>query len=295
MQRISGNKIRKEILNELTLEISNLKQSGITPSLTVVIVGDDPASRVYVNNKKKCCEQIGIASAEIALPATTSFEELSKVIKDLNHDPKVHGILCQSPLPKQCKEDEIIKLIDPAKDVDCFHPYNLGLLCAGTPSFMPCTPFGVLQMLKRSDISTVGKKVVVIGRSNMVGRPLSVLLSLKGWDATTTLCHSRTQNLPEVCRQADILVAAIGRPQMITEEYVKEGAVVIDVGINQVNDESHPKGSYLVGDVAYDQVKEKTKAITPVPGGVGPMTIAMLMYNTINAARMQNDLKPFEL
>lgn len=295
MKRLSGTEISKAIQEELKVEVKSLRDQAVETTLAVVLVGDDPASAVYVNNKKKACERLGINSVERILPQSTTQEELLAVIKELNEDASVNGILCQVPLPPQCNEQEVIETIDPAKDVDCFHPYNVGLLATGSPRFMPCTPFGVLQILKRSGYETSGKKVAVVGRSNIVGRPLSILMSLKGWDSTVTVCHSRTKDLEAVCRDADILIGAIGMPEFITKDFVKAGAVVIDVGINRIDAPEHSKGSRLVGDVDYQGISEIAEAATPVPGGVGPMTIAMLMYNTINAARFQKGMPAFKL
>lgn len=295
MRRLSGTEISKQIKSELQLEVRRLSEQGVVPKLAVILVGDDPASAIYVNNKKKSCGELGIESLEKKLPADTSQETLLSVVRELNSDPSVNGILCQVPLPAQCNEQEVICTIDPEKDVDCFHPYNVGLLTTGMPKFMPCTPFGILQILKRSDCEVAGQNVVIVGRSNIVGRPLSVLMSLKEWNATVTVCHSRTRDLPQVCAAADILVAAIGRARFVTPDFVKPGAVVIDVGMNRIEDPTHPKGSRLVGDVDYEALENIADAATPVPGGVGPMTIAMLMYNTINAARFQAGMDRFEL
>ncbi|MGK0290098.1 MAG: methylenetetrahydrofolate dehydrogenase (NADP+)/methenyltetrahydrofolate cyclohydrolase [bacterium] len=295
MKVLSGIELRNTIEEELKVEIATLKEQDLHVGLAVILVGEDPASAVYVRNKKQACERLGVQSFEYKLPETTTQEELLKVIGELNENPKVHGILCQVPLPKQCNEEEVTLTIRPEKDVDCFHPHNVGLLATGAPHFMPCTPFGVLQLIKRNGFETKGKKVVILGRSNIVGRPLSILMSLKGWDSTVTLCHSRTENLPEVCKEADILIAAIGKPHFVKKEWVKKGAVVLDVGMNRIEDPTHPRGSRLVGDVDYDAIQDVAAAATPVPGGVGPMTIAMLMYNTINAARSLSGLPKFEL
>ena len=295
MKRLSGTEISKQIKEELKKEVISLKAQGVRPKLAVILVGDDPGSAIYVNSKKRTCAELGFGSLEKKMSADTTQSELLSVVNELNNDPSVNGILCQVPLPEQCDEQEVIQTIDPDKDVHCFHPYNLGLLTAGMPKFMPCTPFGVLQILKRSDYNTSGKNVVVLGRSNIVGRPLSILMSLKEWNATVTVCHSRTQNLPEVCATADILIVAIGRANFVTAEFVKKGAVVIDVGMNRIEDATHPKGSRLAGDVDYAGIEDIAAAATPVPGGVGPMTIAMLMYNTINAARFQAGMERFEL
>ncbi|MCP4647154.1 MAG: bifunctional 5,10-methylene-tetrahydrofolate dehydrogenase/5,10-methylene-tetrahydrofolate cyclohydrolase, partial [bacterium] len=240
-----GTEISKEIKEELKKEVERLKLQGIVPALAVILVGNDPASAVYVRNKKRTCEELGFNSIEKKLPQETSQEELLSVIRELNQNAEINGILCQVPLPVQCNEQEVIQTIVPEKDVDCFHPYNFGLLAAGIPKFMPCTPFGVLQILKRSGYETRGKNVVIIGRSNIVGRPLSILMSLKECNATVTVCHSQTRNLASVCKEADILISAIGIPHFVTPQYVKKGAVVIDVGMNRVADPSHPKGARL--------------------------------------------------
>ncbi len=295
MQIISGKAIAQSIKEDLKNEVDKLAEQNITPCLAVILVGDDPASAVYVNSKKKACEKLGILSIEKRLPHITTQEELIAVVKEYNEDPSIHGILCQVPLPPHCNEQEIIELIDPIKDVDCFHPYNVGLLATGSPRYMPCTPFGVCQILKKSGIETQGKSIVILGRSNIVGRPLSILLSLKGWDATVTVCHSLTRKREKICSEADILISAIGRSEMVTKEFVKPGAVVIDVGTNHVEDENHPKGHRLTGDVNLKDIEDKASMATPVPGGVGPMTITMLMLNTINAARLQAGLPILEL
>ena len=292
---ISGKVIGASINEELRKEVDQLKINGIEPCLAVVLVGEDPASEVYVRNKKRTCGEIGIRSIGHDLPASTTQEELEKLIQSLNDDPAVHGILCQFPLPEKLNETRVILTISPDKDVDGLHPLNAGLIAMGQPKFISCTPYGVLQMLKRSRISTSGKNAVVLGRSNLVGRPIATLLSSKGWDATVTVCHSRTANLAEVTSQADIMVAAIGIPEFVKADMVKPGAVVIDVGINRIDDPSKASGSRMVGDVAFKQVEEKASFITPVPGGVGPMTIAMLMANTVNAARWLNGMSEMDL
>ena len=292
---ISGKVISASINEELRKEVDQLKTNGIEPCLAVVLVGEDPASEVYVRNKKRTCGEIGIRSIGHDLPASTTQEELEKLIQSLNDDPAVHGILCQFPLPEKLNETRVILTISPDKDVDGLHPLNAGLIAMGQPKFISCTPYGVLQMLKRSRISTSGKNAVVLGRSNLVGRPIATLLSSKGWDATVTVCHSRTANLAEVTSQADIMVAAIGIPEFVKADMVKPGAVVIDVGINRIDDPSKASGSRMVGDVAFKQVEEKASFITPVPGGVGPMTIAMLMANTVNAARWLNGMSEMDL
>ena len=292
---ISGNIISAQINEELCLEVKQLKTKGIEPCLAVVLVGEDPASEVYVRNKKRTSEEIGMRSIGHNLPDTTTQEELETLIQSLNADPAVHGILCQFPLPEGLDETKVIQTIAPEKDVDGLHPLNAGLIAMGIPKFISCTPYGVLQMLKRSGISTSGKNAIVLGRSNLVGRPIATLLSSKGWDATVTVCHSRTSDMAEVTSQADILIAAIGIPEFVKANMVKPGAVVIDVGINRIDDPNKAKGTRLVGDVAFEEVAAKSSFITPVPGGVGPMTIAMLMVNTVNAARWQNGLTEMEL
>ena len=292
---ISGKIISAQINKELCLEVKQLKTKGIEPCLAVVLVGEDPASEVYVRNKKRTSEEIGMRSIGHNLPDTTTQRELETLIQSLNADPAVHGILCQFPLPEGLDETKVIQTIAPEKDVDGLHPLNAGLIAMGIPKFISCTPYGVLQMLKRSGISTSGKNAVVLGRSNLVGRPIATLLSSKGWDATVTVCHSRTSDLAEVTSQADILIAAIGIPEFVKANMVKPGAVVIDVGINRIDDPNKAKGTRLVGDVAFEEVAAKASFITPVPGGVGPMTIAMLMVNTVNAARWQNGLTEMDL
>ena len=292
---ISGKIISAQINEELCLEVKQLKTKGIEPCLAVVLVGEDPASEVYVRNKKRTSEEIGMRSIGHNLPDTTTQRELETLIQSLNADPAVHGILCQFPLPEGHDEKKVIQTIAPEKDVDGLHPLNAGLIAMGIPKFISCTPYGVLQMLKRSGISTSGKNAVVLGRSNLVGRPIATLLSSKGWDATVTVCHSRTSDLAEVASQADILIAAIGIPEFVKASMVKPGAVVIDVGINRIDAPNKAKGTRLVGDVAFEEVAAKASFITPVPGGVGPMTIAMLMVNTVNAARWQNGLTEMDL
>lgn len=274
-QLIDGKKISKEIKDELRQAVAELKAQGKEGALAVIQVGSDPASSVYVRNKKRACEYIGIRSESYELPEQTSEDELLALIDRLNRDPKINGILCQLPVPAHMDEDKIIRAIDPAKDVDGFHAQNVGALVIGQQGFISCTPAGIIQLLKRSGVETVGKNCVIIGRSNIVGKPMALLMLRE--NATVTVCHSKTKNLPEICRQADILIVAIGRPKMITAEYVKEGAVVIDVGIHRQED------GKLCGDVDFTQVEPIAGAITPVPGGVGPMTIAMLMNNCVEA------------
>lgn len=272
---IDGKQISSQIKEELRDRVSALRSRGVEITLAVIIVGEDPASKVYVNNKKKACEFIGIRSLSYELPETTTEEELLQLIQDLNGRTDVNGILVQLPVPKHIDEQKIIHAIDPKKDVDGFHTQNVGSLCVGQKGFVSCTPAGIIQLLRRSDISIAGKECVVIGRSNIVGKPMALLMLQE--NATVTVCHSRTENLKEVCKRADILIVAIGKPRMITAEYVKEGAVVIDVGIHR--DENNK----LCGDVNYEDVAPHCSAITPVPGGVGPMTIAMLMNNCVSS------------
>lgn len=285
MTILNGKEIAAEVLTECREKMGTLQSRGVTPGLAVVIVGDDPASHVYVNSKVKTCGELGIHSRKIELPVETTQEEVLQVVRDLNGDPAIHGILVQSPLPPHINEEEIIRLLDPRKDVDGFHPVNVGKLVMEDESgFVPCTPQGCIHLLEKAGIETSGANAVVIGRSMIVGKPMALLLMGKGVNATVTVAHSRTRELAAVCRQADILVAAIGKPGFVTADFVKDGAVVIDVGINRVEDSSKKRGFRLVGDVAYDEVAPRCHAITPVPGGVGPMTIAFLMSNTVKAA-----------
>lgn len=277
-QLIDGKKISKEIKDELKEKVAEYKEQGIEIALAVIQVGQDPASTVYVGNKKKACEYIGIKSVAYELPEETTEEELLAIIDKLNKDDAIHGILVQLPVPKQINEDHIIQAIDPRKDVDGFHPQSVGALSIGQPGFVSCTPAGVIELLKRSGITIEGKECVVIGRSNIVGKPMALLLLRE--NGTVTICHSRTKELKEVTKRADILVVAIGKPKMIDASYVKEGAVVIDVGIHR--DENNK----LCGDVDFDSVEPVAAAITPVPGGVGPMTIAMLMNNCVASASL---------
>ena len=288
MTILNGKEIAAEVLSECREKVEALQAAGITPGLAVVIVGDDPASHVYVNSKVRTCGDLGIHSRKIELPAEATQEQVLQVVRDLNADESIHGILVQSPPPPQINESEIIDLIDPGKDVDGFHPINVGKLVVGDESgFVPCTPQGCVRILQNAGIETAGARAVVIGRSMLVGKPLASLLMNKGLDATVTVAHSRTKDLAEVCREADILVAAIGKPEFVTADFVKEGAVVIDVGVNRVEDPGRKSGYRLVGDVAFDEVAARCGAITPVPGGVGRMTIAMLMSNTVKAAELR--------
>lgn len=273
---LMGKEVSSRIKSELRTEVENLQKEGINPGLAVIIVGDDPASRVYVNNKKKACEECGIYSEEYALPAETSQEELLKLIDKLNNKNDISGILVQLPVPKHIDETTIINAIDPKKDVDAFHPVNVGKIMVGDFDFVPCTPAGVMELIKESGIEVSGKECVVVGRSNIVGKPQSMLLLHQ--NGTVTVCHSRTKDLKEHTKKADILVVAVGIPNFVTGDMIKEGAVVIDVGINRLENKK------LCGDVEFKTAEKVAGAITPVPGGVGPMTIAMLMKNTVKAA-----------
>lgn len=280
---IDGKAISANVKAQVKAEADKLKEQGIEIGLAVVIVGNNPASRVYVNNKKKACAEVGFNSYEYALPEKTTQEELLDLVKKLNKDDKVNGILVQLPLPEHIDENAVINTIRPEKDVDAFHPENVGHIMIGDFNFLPCTPAGVMEMLAQSGIETEGKDCVVIGRSNIVGKPMAMLLLHK--NATVTICHSRTKNLAEICRRADILVAAVGRAKFVTADMIKDGAVVIDVGMNRL------ESGKLCGDVDYDGCFEKAGYITPVPGGVGPMTIAMLMKNTLTSAKVKNNIK----
>jgi methylenetetrahydrofolate dehydrogenase (NADP+)/methenyltetrahydrofolate cyclohydrolase len=288
MQLLDGKKVSETILAEIAEEVSARKQSGKkTPHLAAILVGGDPASQTYVASKVKTCEQIGFDSTLLRLDATVSEEELLGHIITLNENPEVDGILVQLPLPRHISEDKVINTIDPAKDVDGFHPISIGRMVLGQPTFISATPNGIMMMLAHYKIDTAGKSCVVIGRSNIVGTPMSILLSRNSnpGNCTVTLCHSKTNNLKELCLQADIIVAAIGRPHYVTADMVKEGAIVIDVGINRIEDASKKSGFRLVGDVDFDQVAPKSSYITPVPGGVGKMTICALMKNTLLAVK----------
>ncbi len=293
MKLIDGKQTAEKVYAELRDEIETLKANGTTPGLAVVLVGDDPASRAYVRSKDKACRELGLHSVKLELPADTTQEDLLARVEELNQDPAIHGILVQSPPPKQIDEAAIIRALDPAKDVDGFHPINIAKLALGdSTGFVPCTPLGCLRLLRESGVELSGAHVVVLGRSMIVGKPLALLLMQKGVDATVTVVHSRTKNLPAVTRSADIVIAAIGQAGFVKADHVREGAVVIDVGINRVDDAAAARGYRLVGDVAFDEVAPKTAAISPVPGGVGPMTIAMLMSNTVKAARLSGSAKP---
>jgi methylenetetrahydrofolate dehydrogenase (NADP+)/methenyltetrahydrofolate cyclohydrolase len=277
-----------EIRAEVAVGVAEMRDKhGIVPGLAVVMVGDDPASKVYVRNKDRAAIEAGMVSESIPLQASTTQDEVLSVVRRLNCDARIHGILVQLPLPDHIDEDTVIESVNPDKDVDGLHPFNMGLLVAGQPRFVSVTPAGIQQILLRSGFDPEGKHVVVVGRSNIVGKPVSNLLMQRrpGSNATVTVCHTRTRNMAEITRQADILISAIGRPRFITADMVKDGAVVIDVGINQIDAPERKRGYRLVGDVDYDAVSQKAEAITPVPGGIGPMTIAMLMHNTLKAAR----------
>ncbi|MGA0854825.1 MAG: bifunctional methylenetetrahydrofolate dehydrogenase/methenyltetrahydrofolate cyclohydrolase FolD [Luteolibacter sp.] len=283
---LDGKSVAAAVLDECRAEVEALKSRGTTPGLAVVLVGDDPASHVYVGSKVRTCGELGIYSRKIELPASTTQDELLKVVRDLNADPAIHGILVQSPPPPHIDEEEIIRAIDPRKDVDGFHPENVAKLALEDPTgFVPCTPAGCMKLLEVAGIETNGAEAVVVGRSMIVGKPMALLLVSKNSNATVTIAHSRSRDLPAICRRADILVAAVGRPEMVKADWIKPGAVVIDVGINRVADASKKSGYRLTGDVAFEEVAPLCSAITPVPGGVGPMTIAMLMKNTLQAAR----------
>lgn len=279
---IDGKAVSASVRARVAEETALLKEKGIVPGLAVIIVGDDPASRVYVNNKKKACENVGFKSEEYALPAETTQEELLNLVKELNERDDIDGILCQLPLPKHLDEKSVIEKISPEKDVDAFHASNVGKIMIGDYNFLPCTPAGVMELLHSADVEIAGKNCVVIGRSNIVGKPMAMLLLHE--NGTVTICHSRTQNLKEVCKSADILVAAVGKAKFVTADMVKEGAAVIDVGMNR------DENGKLCGDVDFANVEKVAGAITPVPGGVGPMTIAMLMQNTLTAAKLHHNI-----
>ena len=286
-QIIDGKQVAADMREELKKEVAKLKEQGVVPGLGVILVGEDPASKSYVTAKERTCEEIGIYSDDNRLAPDTSQQELMALVERMNKDPKIHGILVQLPLPKHLNETEVLLSIDPAKDVDGFHPMNVGKMVVGEESFLPCTPHGVIQLLVRSGVTIEGAEVVVVGRSNIVGKPLANMLIQKKpqRNATVTVCHTRTKDLAAHTRRADILIAAAGRPNTITADMVKDGVVVIDVGVNRVEDATKKRGYRLVGDVDFEAVKEKASLITPVPGGVGPMTITMLMYNTVESAR----------
>ena len=284
---IDGKVLAQQVRQQAAEDVAKLKEMGLrVPGLATVLVGDNPASKVYVSSKQKACAEAGIESFGHTLPATATQEEVEGLVRELNADPRVDGILVQLPLPSHLDEEDVLKSISIEKDVDGFHPINIGRLAqkGRDPLFVPCTPYGCIYMLKLIGTKLEGCNAVVLGRSNIVGMPVALLLVRE--NATVTICHSRSKDLPGICRQADVLIAAVGKAQMVRGDWVKPGAVVIDVGINRIEDPTHPKGSRLVGDVMFDEVKEVASAITPVPGGVGPMTIAMLMRNTVHSAKM---------
>ena len=281
---IDGKAVAADIRAQVAKRVEALKAKGVMPALSVILVGDNPASVSYVTGKQKALAEAGMVDKSIHLPESTSERELLELIAKLNADPSVHGILVQLPLPKHINEEKVTLAIDPKKDVDGFHPVNMGNLLIGKKGFLPCTPHGVLILLERAGVATNGARVAVIGRSNIVGKPMALLLSRKEYNSTVTLCHTGTKDLAAVTRESDIIIAAAGRPNTVTADMVKEGAAVIDVGVNRIPDASKKSGFRLVGDVDYEAIKEKASVITPVPGGVGPMTIALLMQNTIEAA-----------
>lgn len=281
---IDGKQVAADIRAEVAQKVAALKKNGKNACLAVILVGENPASISYVTGKQKALAEVGMQDRSVHLPENTSEEDLLKLIEQLNNDDTVHGILVQLPLPKHINEDKVIMAISPEKDVDGFHPVNVGNMMIGRPGFLPCTPHGIIVLLQRMGIETSGKHAVVIGRSNIVGKPVSVLLAQKSVNCTVTLCHTGTKNLPEITKQADIVVVASGHPHTLTGDMIKQGAVVIDVGVNRIPDSSKKSGYRLVGDCDFDDLKEKASFITPVPGGVGPMTIAMLMVNTLESA-----------
>ncbi|MGB2809282.1 MAG: bifunctional methylenetetrahydrofolate dehydrogenase/methenyltetrahydrofolate cyclohydrolase FolD [Sedimentisphaerales bacterium] len=286
-QIIDGKQVAADMRAELQKEVAKLKEQGIVPGLGVILVGEDPASKSYVTAKERTCEEIGIYSDDNRLPEEATQEELMAVVEKMNKDPKINGILVQLPLPKHLNEAEVLLAIDPDKDVDGFHPMNVGKMMVGEKAFLPCTPHGVIQLLMHSGVPIEGANVVIVGRSNIVGKPLANMLIQKNktGNATVTVCHTRTKDLADKTKQADIIIAAAGRPNTVTADMVKEGVVVIDVGVNRVEDATKKSGYRLVGDVDFEAVKEKASFITPVPGGVGPMTITMLLYNTVESAK----------
>ena len=282
---IDGKQVAADVRAEVAKKVADLKTKGITPCLAVILVGENPASVSYVTGKQKALAEVGMSDRSVKLPESTTEEELLKLIDQLNKDDSVHGILVQLPLPKHINEDKVIMAIDPSKDVDGFHPVSVGNLMIGRPGFLPCTPHGIIVMLQKAGIETSGKHAVVIGRSNIVGKPVSILLGRQDVNCTVTMCHTGTKNMAEITRQADILVVASGHPHTLTKDMAKDGAVIIDVGVNRIPDSSKKSGFRLIGDCDFDDLKEKASFITPVPGGVGPMTIAMLMQNTLESAQ----------
>lgn len=285
---LSGKELAEKMRQEMKVEVSELKEKhNIVPGLAVVLIGDDPASMSYVRGKERACEKVGVISRGYKFDVDYPEEQLLTLIKELNKKPEIHGILVQLPLPDHINEEKVIYTIDPEKDVDGFHPVSTGKMMIGAPCFLPCTPHGIQQLLIRNDIEISGKHVVIVGRSNIVGKPLAMILVQKkpGANATVTICHTRTRDIPAITKTADILVAAVGRPHTVTADMVKEGVVVIDVGVNRIEDKTKKKGYRLIGDVDFEEVSNKASAITPVPGGVGPMTITMLLQNTILSAK----------
>ena len=283
-QIIDGKAIAAQVRGEVAEKVSELKEKGITPCLAVILVGENPASVSYVTGKQKALAEVGMADRSMHLPESTSEDELLKIIDELNNDDSVHGILVQLPLPKHIDEEKVLLAIKPEKDVDGFHPMNVGNLVIGKKTFLPCTPHGIIVLLEKMGIETSGKHAVVIGRSNIVGKPVSLLLARKETNCTVTICHTGTKNMAEITKQADILIAAVGRPHTVTKDMVKPGAVVIDVGVNRIPDSTKKSGFRLIGDCDYNDLLDTAGYITPVPGGVGPMTIAMLMFNTLESA-----------
>ncbi|AQT68649.1 Bifunctional protein FolD protein [Anaerohalosphaera lusitana] len=292
-QIIDGKQIASQMREEIKTKAAELTEKGVQPGLAVILVGEDPASQSYVRAKEKACENCGIYSSDNRLSADTTEEELLALIDNFNKDPKIHGILVQLPLPKHIDEGKVLLAIDPNKDVDGFHPVNVGKMVVGEKAFLPCTPHGIIQLLVRSGVQLEGAEVVVVGRSNIVGKPIANMLIQKSdtGNATVTVCHTRTKNMADHIKRADIVIAAAGGPNTVTADMVKEGAAIIDVGVNRVPDDTKKKGYRLVGDVDFECVKEKAGFITPVPGGVGPMTITMLLYNTVESAQRVADAK----
>jgi methylenetetrahydrofolate dehydrogenase (NADP+) / methenyltetrahydrofolate cyclohydrolase len=290
---IDGKQVAADIRAELKTEVSKLKTKGIVPGIGVILVGADPASISYVTAKEKACEEIGIYSDDNRLPAETSEADILKLVDKMNRDPKINGILVQLPLPKHIDEQKVLLAIDPAKDVDGFHPVSVGKMCIGQKTFLPCTPHGVVQLLIRAGVKLDGAEVVIVGRSNIVGKPLANMLIQKSptGNATVTVCHTRTKNIAAHTKRADIVIAAAGRPNTITADMVKDGVVIIDVGVNRIADATKKNGFRLVGDVDFEGLKEKASLITPVPGGVGPMTITMLLFNTVDSAKSAANIK----
>jgi len=288
-RKISGEKISADIREEVKTEVERRANNGRLPGIAIIIVGEDPASKVYVGMKEKACLETGIRSLVIRMPAETDQQTLLAKVNEINESPDYHGLLVQSPLPDGLDENEVIHAIDPAKDVDGFHPFNMGMLAGGAPRFVPCTPLGIIELLKRYEIDPSGKRAVVLGRSHLVGMPMALLLARKapGGNATVTICHSRTKDIPSITSQADILIAAIGQAKFVTADMIKDDAVIIDVGINRIDDPTAKRGYRLVGDVDFEYAREKASYITPVPGGVGPMTVALLLKNTLLAEELQ--------